>query len=207
MEVSARDRLSRPAAGVREPQRRGHLGCEADCPRDRRRCEATPFLDEAQIDVGADFEDEILTFLERADELVVLITPWALERPYVGPNSGPPGGTTHSSSRTSFMDSRPVSCRGCLAFLSCSKAGSATLEPDRHPSWAASRQAFERSQPSVIDQRDSRGCGTSGCGESQRQSRVGGCLIPDAALLPDPPPLRCGRAGRRRPATRRRARP
>jgi len=46
-------------------------------------CGATPFLDEAHIDVGADFEDDILAFLERADELVVLVTPWALERPYV----------------------------------------------------------------------------------------------------------------------------
>ena len=46
-------------------------------------CGATPFLDEAEIDVGADFEEDILAFLERADELVVLITPWALERPYV----------------------------------------------------------------------------------------------------------------------------
>ena len=46
-------------------------------------CGATPFLDEAEIDVGADFEDDILTFLERADELLVLVTPWALERPHV----------------------------------------------------------------------------------------------------------------------------
>lgn len=46
-------------------------------------CGAVPFLDEAEIDVGADFEDDILTFLEKADELVVLITPWALDRPYV----------------------------------------------------------------------------------------------------------------------------
>ena len=46
-------------------------------------CGATPFLDEAEIDVGADFEEDILTFIEQADELVVLITPWALERPYV----------------------------------------------------------------------------------------------------------------------------
>src|SRR5437879_6799513 len=44
---------------------------------------ATPFLDEAQVDVGADFEEDILDFLERAHELVVLLTPWALERPYV----------------------------------------------------------------------------------------------------------------------------
>jgi hypothetical protein len=46
-------------------------------------CGATPFLDEAEIAVGADFEDDILAFLEKADELVVLLTPWALERPYV----------------------------------------------------------------------------------------------------------------------------
>lgn len=41
------------------------------------------FLDEAQIAVGARFEQEILDALRRADELVVLITPWALQRPYV----------------------------------------------------------------------------------------------------------------------------
>jgi hypothetical protein len=46
-------------------------------------CGATPFLDEAEIDVGADFEEDILSFLDRADELVVLLTPWAMERPYV----------------------------------------------------------------------------------------------------------------------------
>jgi hypothetical protein len=45
---------------------------------------ATPFLDEAQVDAGADFEEDILNFLERAHELVVLLTPWALDRPYVG---------------------------------------------------------------------------------------------------------------------------
>ncbi len=46
-------------------------------------CGARPFLDEAAIDSGADFEEEIRIFLERAHELVVLLTPWALERPYV----------------------------------------------------------------------------------------------------------------------------
>lgn len=46
-------------------------------------CGATPFLDEAQVDAGADFEEDILEFLQRAHELVVLLTPWALERPYV----------------------------------------------------------------------------------------------------------------------------
>ncbi len=46
-------------------------------------CGATPFLDEAEIDVGADFEDDILASIERADEFLVLLTPWALKRPYV----------------------------------------------------------------------------------------------------------------------------
>lgn len=44
---------------------------------------ATPFLDEAEIQTGSDFESEILKFLNIAHELVVLLTPWALERPYV----------------------------------------------------------------------------------------------------------------------------
>jgi len=42
-----------------------------------------PFLDEAQVDAGADFEEDILDFLQRAHELVVLLTPWALDRAYV----------------------------------------------------------------------------------------------------------------------------
>ena len=46
-------------------------------------CGAIPFLDEAEIEVGADFEEDILNFLEKAHELVVLLTPWALDRPYV----------------------------------------------------------------------------------------------------------------------------
>jgi len=44
---------------------------------------ATTFLDEGQVDAGADFEEEILDFLQRAHELVVSLTPWVLERPYV----------------------------------------------------------------------------------------------------------------------------
>jgi hypothetical protein len=46
-------------------------------------CGAIPFLDEADIEVGEDFEERILAFLERAHELLVLLTPWALDRPYV----------------------------------------------------------------------------------------------------------------------------
>jgi hypothetical protein len=46
-------------------------------------CGATPFLDEADVDAGAEFEDAILEFLSKAHELVVLLTPWALDRPYI----------------------------------------------------------------------------------------------------------------------------
>jgi len=41
------------------------------------------FLDEADIDVGAEFEEDIREFLDKASELLVLFTPWAFERPYV----------------------------------------------------------------------------------------------------------------------------
>jgi hypothetical protein len=46
-------------------------------------CGATPFLDEAEIEVGAKFEVEIRESLDRAHELLVLLTPWALRRPYI----------------------------------------------------------------------------------------------------------------------------
>ena len=45
--------------------------------------DATAFLDEADVDVGSEFEEALLTFLDSAHELVVLITPWSLKRPYV----------------------------------------------------------------------------------------------------------------------------
>ncbi len=44
---------------------------------------ASTFLDETRIAVGAKFEEEILQALRVANELVVLMTPWAIERPYV----------------------------------------------------------------------------------------------------------------------------
>jgi hypothetical protein len=44
---------------------------------------AKAFLDEADVDVGAEFEEDIRQFLDVADELVVLFTPWAFDRPYV----------------------------------------------------------------------------------------------------------------------------
>ena len=40
-------------------------------------------MDEADVDVGVEFEENIRGFLEKADELLVLVTPWALERRYV----------------------------------------------------------------------------------------------------------------------------
>lgn len=46
-------------------------------------CGATPFLDEAGIEIGDDFEEKILTSLNLAHELLVLLTPWALDRPYI----------------------------------------------------------------------------------------------------------------------------
>ena len=47
------------------------------------KCGATTFLDEASILVGSRFEDDILSALGLANELVVLLTPWAIDRPYV----------------------------------------------------------------------------------------------------------------------------
>jgi hypothetical protein len=44
---------------------------------------ADTFLDEAQIAVGARFENEIFAALSSAKELLVIVTPWALKRPYV----------------------------------------------------------------------------------------------------------------------------
>ena len=41
------------------------------------------FLDEAQIAIGARFEQDILEALRQANEIVVLLTPWALQRSYV----------------------------------------------------------------------------------------------------------------------------
>lgn len=46
-------------------------------------CGAVPFLDEADIGVGEDFEEHIRAALNSAKELLVLLTPWALERRYV----------------------------------------------------------------------------------------------------------------------------
>jgi hypothetical protein len=44
---------------------------------------ASVFLDAINIEAGDDFAEEIRSHLRRADELVVLWTPWALERPFI----------------------------------------------------------------------------------------------------------------------------
>lgn len=44
---------------------------------------ANTFLDEANIAIGEDFEERILTALDQANELLVLLTPWSLQRAYV----------------------------------------------------------------------------------------------------------------------------
>src|SRR2546421_8238843 len=46
-------------------------------------CGAAAFLDQAEIDIGENFEAKIRAALKQADELLVLLTPWALGRPYV----------------------------------------------------------------------------------------------------------------------------
>jgi hypothetical protein len=44
---------------------------------------ATVFLDAINIDAGSNFAEEIRSNLRRANELVVLWTPWALDRPFI----------------------------------------------------------------------------------------------------------------------------
>ena len=48
-----------------------------------RKVGAATFLDEAHVGIGEDFEEAILGALEKASEFLVLLTPWALERPYI----------------------------------------------------------------------------------------------------------------------------
>ncbi len=46
-------------------------------------CGASTFLDEADMEYGDDFEDKILEAARNSDELLVLMTPWAIARPYI----------------------------------------------------------------------------------------------------------------------------
>ncbi len=44
---------------------------------------ASTFLDEADIEYGDDFENRILEAARNSQEMLVLLTPWALKRPYI----------------------------------------------------------------------------------------------------------------------------
>jgi hypothetical protein len=57
-----------------------------------------PFLDEADIAEGEDFEDRILDALRQAKELLVLLTPWSITRPYVGLRLGLLGAVVYALS-------------------------------------------------------------------------------------------------------------
>jgi hypothetical protein len=46
-------------------------------------CGATTFLDEADVEYGDDFEERILAAAQSSAELLVLLTPWAVKRPYI----------------------------------------------------------------------------------------------------------------------------
>jgi TIR domain len=78
--------------------------------REIARCGGRPFLDEAEIEVGQDFEEEILKFLDEADELVVLMTSLGARSPVCVGRTGcrlePKDPDYHSPSR---HDARRVS--------------------------------------------------------------------------------------------------
>src|SRR5262249_53486083 len=48
-----------------------------------RECGAEFFLDETHIAYGDDFDKRIIQAAKAADELLVLLTPWATNRPYI----------------------------------------------------------------------------------------------------------------------------
>lgn len=45
-----------------------------------REAGASPFLDAVDVDDGDDFEERIIEAAQRCEELLVLLTPWALEK-------------------------------------------------------------------------------------------------------------------------------
>jgi hypothetical protein len=46
-------------------------------------CGAATFLDEADVEFGDDFEERILEAVRSCQELLVLLTPWSIKRPYI----------------------------------------------------------------------------------------------------------------------------
>lgn len=51
--------------------------------REVRAAGAETFLDEANVEIHEAFPNVIRDYLNRSDELVVLLTPWSLQRPWV----------------------------------------------------------------------------------------------------------------------------
>jgi nucleoside 2-deoxyribosyltransferase len=49
---------------------------------------AATFLDYAHIEIGEKFEVKIIDALNRADELIMLLTPWSLDHPYIWSEAG-----------------------------------------------------------------------------------------------------------------------
>jgi hypothetical protein len=48
-----------------------------------QRCGASTFLDEADLEYGDDFEERMLAAVRSCEELIVLLTPWSMKRPYI----------------------------------------------------------------------------------------------------------------------------
>src|ERR1043166_2290014 len=46
-------------------------------------CGASCFLDESNVQIGDDLEEKIREAANASDELLVLLTPWAIDRPYI----------------------------------------------------------------------------------------------------------------------------
>lgn len=44
---------------------------------------ASTFLDEADVQIGDDFEERIVEAARNCNELLVLLTPWSIQRPYI----------------------------------------------------------------------------------------------------------------------------
>lgn len=78
-------------------------------------CGASSFLDEHNVDVGRDFDEEIRQSLNQSNELLVLLTPWALERPYIWAELGAAWvrsilivGVLHGVSRTELQSNPAI---------------------------------------------------------------------------------------------------
>ncbi|HYH85637.1 MAG TPA: toll/interleukin-1 receptor domain-containing protein [Pyrinomonadaceae bacterium] len=71
---------------------------------------AATFLDYVHIEIGEQFEVKIIKALNRADELLMLLTPWSLDHPYIWSEAGvawgrqiPIIGILHGMSTSEFL--------------------------------------------------------------------------------------------------------